>query len=95
MRRRCRSGAIARIDASAIGSSMRLSAASAAALAALSRIELPIADASMRAIAPERQRLRIELDSTALPGALRLPALVDAAWRQAPVERTWPGIPAA
>lgn len=67
----------------------------AAALAALSRIELPIADASMRAVAPERQRLRIELDSAALPGALRLPALVDSAWRQAPVERTWPGIPAA
>lgn len=67
----------------------------AAALAALSRLELPIAGASMRAVAPERQRVRIELDSTALPGALRLPALVDAAWRQAAVERTWPGIPAA
>jgi hypothetical protein len=67
----------------------------AAALAALSRMELPLADASMRALAPERQRLRIVLDGTALPGALRLPALVDPAWRQDDVERTWPGTPAA
>ena len=67
----------------------------AAALAAFSRMELPLGAASIRAVAPERQRLRIALDSAALPGALRLPALVDAAWRQAVVERTWPGIPAA
>lgn len=67
----------------------------AAALAALSRIELPLSHASIRAGAQERQRLRIELDSAALPGALRLPALVDAQWRQAAVERTWPGTPAA
>lgn len=74
---------------------MRSFGVRAAALAALSRMELPLAQASMRAVAPERQRLRILLDSTALPGALRLPALVDPAWRQDKVERTWPGIPAA
>ncbi|MBL8299971.1 MAG: DUF4390 domain-containing protein [Rhodanobacteraceae bacterium] len=67
----------------------------AAALAALSRMEVQLSAASVRAIAPERQRLRIVLDSDALPGALRLPALIDAAWRQPVVERTWPGIPAA
>ncbi|WP_257385029.1 DUF4390 domain-containing protein [Tahibacter caeni] len=67
----------------------------AAALAALSRMELPLSGTTLRAVAPERQRLRIVLDSTALPGALRLPALVDPAWRQAEVERTWPGTPAA
>lgn len=67
----------------------------AAALAAISRIELPLAASSLRAVAPERQRLRVVLDGDALPGALRLPALVDPAWRQAVVERTWPGSPAA
>lgn len=67
----------------------------AAALASFSRMELPLSAASIRAVAPERQRLRIGLDSDALPGALRLPALVDTAWRQAVVERTWPGTPAA
>ncbi len=67
----------------------------AAAIAAFSRMELPLAAASIRAAGSERQRLRIALDSAALPGALRLPALVDPAWRQAVVERTWPGTPAA
>ncbi|GMV28245.1 MAG: hypothetical protein AMXMBFR59_03700 [Rhodanobacteraceae bacterium] len=67
----------------------------AAAIAAFSRMELPLSAASIRAVAPERQRLRIVLDSDALPGALRLPALVDSAWRQAVVERTWPGTPAS
>lgn len=74
---------------------MRSYGVRAAALAAFSRMELPLSAASIRAVAPERQRLRIVLDSDALPGALRLPALVDAAWRQAVVERTWPGTPAA
>ena len=73
---------------------MRSFGVRAAALAALSRMELPLAEASMRAVVPERQRLRIRLDGTALPGALRLPALVDPAWRQDEVERTWPGTPA-
>lgn len=67
----------------------------AAAIAALSRIELPLDQASIRAGAEERQSVRIELDTTALPGALRLPALVDPAWRQTVVERLWPGTPAA
>jgi hypothetical protein len=74
---------------------MRSFGVRAAALAAFSRMELPLETASIRAVAPERQRLRIVLDSDALPGALRLPALVDAAWRQDVVERIWPGIPAA
>lgn len=67
----------------------------AAAIAAFSRMELPLSTASIRAVAPERQRLRIVLDSDALPGALRLPALVDRDWRQSVVERTWPGTPAS
>lgn len=75
--------------------SMRSFGVRAAALAAFSRMELPLSHTAIRAGAQERQRLRIELDHAALPGALRLPALVDADWRQAVVERIWPGAPAA
>jgi hypothetical protein len=67
----------------------------AAAVAALSRIELPLDEDSIAAGAGERQVVRIDFDMSALPGALRLPALVDPAWRQAEVERAWPGTPAA
>ena len=67
----------------------------AAALAAFSRLELPLHHAGLRAGNGERQHLRIEFDTAALPGALRLPALVAAAWRQDAVETTWPGTPAA
>ena len=62
----------------------------AAALAAFSRLELPLPDAGVIAGADERQRLRIEFDSSRLPGALRLPVLVQRQWWQPTVERTWP-----
>jgi Domain of unknown function (DUF4390) len=78
-----------------IGGGVRSFGVRAAALAALSRFEVPLRDPDLRAIGGERQRLRIELDAAALPGALRLPALVHASWRQPVVERTWPGTPAA
>ncbi|UXI67814.1 DUF4390 domain-containing protein [Tahibacter amnicola] len=61
----------------------------AAALAALSRLELPLRGGAMAAQAGERHRLRIELDTSALPGALRLPALISPAWRQDDVELKW------
>lgn len=67
----------------------------AAALAAFSRLELPLQQPGLRAGTGERQHLRIDFDTAALPGALRLPALVAAAWRQDSVETTWPGTPAA
>lgn len=67
----------------------------AAALAAFSRLELPLQQQEVRAVAGERQHLRIDFDAAALPGALRLPALIAAAWRQDSVETTWPGTPAA
>lgn len=63
----------------------------AAALAALGRLELPLAAATIAAGADERQRLRIDFDASTLPGALRLPALAQRQWRQATAERTWPG----
>lgn len=67
----------------------------AAALAAFSRLELPLQQPGLRAADGERQHLRIDFDGAALPGALRLPALIAAAWRQDSVETTWPGTPAA
>lgn len=74
---------------------MRSFGVRAAALAAFSRLELPLHQPGLRAAGDERQHLRIDFDTAALPGALRLPALVDAAWRQDSVETTWPGTPAA
>lgn len=62
----------------------------AAALAAYSRLELALPDRAIVAGADERQRLRIEFDSSRLPGALRLPVLVQREWWQPTVERTWP-----
>lgn len=74
---------------------MRSFGVRAAALAAFSRLELPLYQPGLRAAGDERQHLRIDFDTAALPGALRLPALVNAAWRQDSVETTWPGTPAA
>ena len=63
----------------------------AAALAALGRYEVPLASRDVVAGDGERQRLVVEFDTGTLPGALRLPALVQGQWRQAAAQRTWSG----
>lgn len=51
-------------------------------LDALERLRLPLADNPCRGAAP--CRVEVRLDRSRLPGALRLPALLDPAWRLAP-----------
>lgn len=58
-----------------------------AALASL-RLDLPRDFAHLSADAP--LRVGAALDPAALPGALRLPALFEPAWRLAATETTWP-----
>lgn len=60
----------------------------ASALAAIERLELPLPGWSD--VGAERYRLAVDLDTDALPGALRLPALVREGWRQSRAELTWP-----
>lgn len=60
----------------------------ASAFAALEKLEFPLTDWNDADAA--RYRLVVELDTDALPGALRLPALVRGDWRQPRAERTWP-----
>lgn len=70
------------------GGSVRSFDVRASALAALERLELPLP--IWYDTGAVRYRLVIELDTDALPGALRLPALVREAWRQPRAELTWP-----
>ena len=62
--------------------------ARALALAALEDLRLPLAD--WKVAGAERYRLQIALDREALPGALRLPALLQPAWRLCNGEYAWP-----
>jgi len=71
--------------------SLRSYALRSAALSALERLELPL-PADFPADAPQLD-LRIRLDTDALPGALHVPALVQTAWRQRPVDFVWRGRP--
>ena len=71
--------------------SVRAFGVRAAALAALGRYELPLASDAIVAGTGERQRLTVDFDASRLPGALRLPALVQRLWRHPQAERTWPG----
>ncbi|MFT3790352.1 MAG: DUF4390 domain-containing protein [Rudaea sp.] len=57
-------------------------------IAALSDLRLPL-DAAMAAAAAQRYVLRIDLERNALPGALRLPALIDADWRLSTGNHAW------
>jgi hypothetical protein len=66
----------------------------ASALAALGHYELPLSSREVMAAAAERQRLVVDFDAGTLPGALRLPALVQGQWRQQAAERTWFDSPA-
>jgi hypothetical protein len=63
-------------------------AARALAVAALEDLRLALPD--WRATAAARYRLEIALDRNALPGALRLPALLLPAWRLCGGEFSWP-----
>ena len=68
---------------------VRSFAASAYLIAALGalRIELPSAFATLPASTP--LRVSVTLDPAALPGALRLPALFEPAWRLAAADYAW------
>jgi len=61
----------------------------ALALAALEDLRLPLLDWKVAGTA-ERFSLQIALDRAALPGALRLPALLQPAWRRCNGEYAWP-----
>ncbi len=61
-------------------------AARALAFAALEDLRLPLATWHQGAIA---YRVRVALDRDALPGALRLPAVFEAAWRIDSGDYTW------
>jgi hypothetical protein len=63
-------------------------AARALALAALEDLRLPLPD--WKVARAERYRLQIALNRDALPGALRLPALLQPAWRRCNGEYAWP-----
>ncbi len=56
---------------------------------ALEQLHLPIAFPPQ--LKAERYRLSAALDTTALPGALRLPALVDPNWNFRAKDYVWPG----
>ena len=60
----------------------------ALALAALEDLRLPLS--GWKVLGAERYRLQIALDRDALPGALRLPALFQSAWRLCNGEYAWP-----
>lgn len=61
-----------------------------AALGSL-RLALPSAFAALPAGTP--LQVSVAIDPAALPGALRLPALFEPAWRLASTETTWPAAP--
>lgn len=57
-------------------------------IAAITDLRLPL-DAALGAAPAQRYVLRIDLERDALPGALRLPALIDADWRLSTGDYTW------
>ncbi|HZT56863.1 MAG TPA: hypothetical protein VFA35_11595, partial [Burkholderiaceae bacterium] len=57
-------------------------------IAALADLRLPL-DPALAAAAAQRYVLRIELERDVLPGALRLPALIDADWRLSTGDYAW------
>ena len=68
---------------------LRSYALRSAALSALERMEVPL-QKDFPADAPQLL-LEVDLDTDALPGALRLPALVRGPWRQPSARFAWPG----
>lgn len=59
-------------------------------LAALGSLRLPLPAAFARLGPDAPFTVAVALDPAALPGALRLPALFEPAWRLASLESTWP-----
>lgn len=59
-------------------------------LAALGSLRLRLPPAFAQVPAGARVRVRAGIDAAALPGALRLPALFEPAWRLASTDTTWP-----
>lgn len=57
-------------------------------IAAIADLRLPL-DPAMSAAAAQRYVLRIDLERDALPGALRLPAMIDADWRLSTGNYAW------
>lgn len=71
--------------------SVRNYSARAQALAALADLRLPLSD--WNAHDAQRFEVRIALDRDALPGALRLPALLSRAWRVDSADFAWQAAP--
>ncbi len=59
-------------------------------IAALGSLRLPLPVELAAANEPRPIRISASLDPAALPGALRLPALFEPAWRLAATDTTWP-----
>jgi hypothetical protein len=68
---------------------VRSFATPASLLAALGTLHLPLPDGFARLPAATPLRVSAALDPAALPGALRLPALFEPAWRLAAEEHAW------
>ena len=58
-------------------------------IAAITDLRLPL-DPAIGAAPAQRYQLRMDLERDALPGALRLPALIDADWRLSTGNYAWP-----
>jgi hypothetical protein len=71
------------------GSETRSYSVRALLIAAFADLRLPL-DAAFATASAQRYVLRIDLERDALPGALRLPALVDADWRLSTGDYIWP-----
>jgi Domain of unknown function (DUF4390) len=72
------------------GGEVRSFAARAALIAALENLRLPLSVSTLTLEQAASYRLRVGLDTDALPGALRLPALIDPAWRMRSADFAWP-----
>ncbi|MBS0567554.1 MAG: DUF4390 domain-containing protein [Proteobacteria bacterium] len=79
-------------DAAHGGTQTRSYAVRALVIAALADLRLPL-DPTLVAAAAQRYVLRIDLERDALPGALRLPALIDADWRLSTGNYAWQARP--
>ena len=81
------------------GAETRSYAARASLIAAIADLRLDLPESwsapAMQDGAAQRYSLRIELERDNLPGALRLPALIDASWRLSTGSYTWPVPPTA
>jgi len=75
-------------DVARSGTQARSYAVRALVIAALADLRLPL-DPALTAASAQRYVLRIELERDALPGALRLPALIDADWRLSTGDYAW------